>query len=150
MTIMTPAYHAETYSPDDHRFDHRQFLYNYRWLWQFKAIDKAVGWWAFGIYSCFVTEAAWVGIFTHWHPWFIFLSLRAQPLSEVRGTYILHHQTLTSITFSQVEKWESRKRGDEQVERSGSNRSIKDSQSSHARPSSRSSSNSFSGSTGNF
>lgn len=42
MTILTPAYHAETYSPDDHRFDHRQFLYNYRWLWQFKAIDKAV------------------------------------------------------------------------------------------------------------
>lgn len=87
MTIMTPAYHAETYSPDDHRFDHRQFLYNYRWLWQFRAIDKA------------------------------------------------------------VEKWESRKRGDEQVERSGSNRSLKDSQSSLPRPSSRSSSNSFSGST---
>lgn len=44
MTILTPAYHAETYSPDDHRFDHRQFLYNYRWLWQFRAIDKAVSW----------------------------------------------------------------------------------------------------------
>ncbi|KAG7170786.1 Glutamine-dependent NAD(+) synthetase-like 2 [Homarus americanus] len=42
MTVLTPAYHAETYSPDDHRFDHRQFLYNYRWLWQFRAIDRAV------------------------------------------------------------------------------------------------------------
>ncbi|XP_071517820.1 glutamine-dependent NAD(+) synthetase-like [Panulirus ornatus] len=42
MTVLTPAYHAETYSPDDHCFDHRQFLYNYRWVWQFKAIDKAV------------------------------------------------------------------------------------------------------------
>lgn len=42
MTVLTPAYHAETYSPDDHRFDHRQFLYNYRWVWQFRAIDKAV------------------------------------------------------------------------------------------------------------
>ncbi|XP_069950909.1 glutamine-dependent NAD(+) synthetase isoform X2 [Cherax quadricarinatus] len=42
MTVLTPAYHAETYSPDDHRFDHRQFLYNYRWLWQFRAIDKSV------------------------------------------------------------------------------------------------------------
>ncbi|MPC16384.1 putative glutamine-dependent NAD(+) synthetase [Portunus trituberculatus] len=88
MTILTPAYHAETYSPDDHRFDHRQFLYNYRWLWQFRAIDKA------------------------------------------------------------VEKLETRSR-DEQVERSSSNRSTKDSQSSHKRPSSRSCSNSFSGSTGN-
>lgn len=87
MTILTPAYHAETYSPDDHRFDHRQFLYNYRWLWQFRAIDRA------------------------------------------------------------VEKLETRNR-DDQVERSSSNRSTKDSQSSHTRPSSRSSSNSFSGSTG--
>lgn len=42
MTVLTPAYHAEAYSPDDHRFDHRQFLYNYRWVWQFRAIDKAV------------------------------------------------------------------------------------------------------------
>eukprot|EP00095_Tigriopus_kingsejongensis_P002439 snap_masked-scaffold380_size190731-processed-gene-0.11 protein:Tk02439 transcript:snap_masked-scaffold380_size190731-processed-gene-0.11-mRNA-1 annotation:"glutamine-dependent nad(+) synthetase" len=28
MTVLTPAYHAETYSPDDNRFDHRPFLYN--------------------------------------------------------------------------------------------------------------------------
>ena len=42
MTVLTPAYHAETYSPDDNRFDHRPFLYNYRWLWQFRAIDQAV------------------------------------------------------------------------------------------------------------
>lgn len=39
-TTLTPAYHAENYSPDDHRFDHRQFLYNYRWPWQFKRIDE--------------------------------------------------------------------------------------------------------------
>ena len=34
----TPA--AESYSPDDNRFDHRQFLYNFRWPWQFRAIDQ--------------------------------------------------------------------------------------------------------------
>ncbi|XP_018022782.1 glutamine-dependent NAD(+) synthetase [Hyalella azteca] len=42
MTVLTPAYHAETYSPDDNRFDHRPFLYNYRWTWQFMSIDSAV------------------------------------------------------------------------------------------------------------
>uniref|UniRef100_A0A6A7G1H9 Glutamine-dependent NAD(+) synthetase n=4 Tax=Hirondellea gigas TaxID=1518452 RepID=A0A6A7G1H9_9CRUS len=42
MTVLTPAYHAETYSPDDNRFDHRPFLYNYRWTWQFLSIDAAV------------------------------------------------------------------------------------------------------------
>lgn len=31
---------AESYSPDDNRFDHRQFLYNFRWPWQFRAIDQ--------------------------------------------------------------------------------------------------------------
>ena len=30
---------AESYSPDDNRFDHRQFLYNVRWPWQFRRID---------------------------------------------------------------------------------------------------------------
>ncbi|MYG00388.1 NAD(+) synthase [Candidatus Poribacteria bacterium] len=40
MTTLTPAYHAEPYSPDDNRFDLRQFLYNTRWTWQFKKIDK--------------------------------------------------------------------------------------------------------------
>ncbi|ORX66703.1 glutamine-dependent NAD(+) synthetase with GAT domain-containing protein [Linderina pennispora] len=40
MTTITPAYHAETYSPDDNRFDMRQFLYNARWDWQFRCIDQ--------------------------------------------------------------------------------------------------------------
>ncbi|KAI7835944.1 hypothetical protein COHA_010177 [Chlorella ohadii] len=46
-TTLTPAYHAESYSPDDNRFDHRQFLYNFRqvhrvesWPWQFRAINR--------------------------------------------------------------------------------------------------------------
>ncbi|KAJ1922465.1 glutamine-dependent NAD(+) synthetase [Coemansia sp. S100] len=43
MTTLTPAYHAEAYSPDDNRFDLRQFLYNARWTWQFRQIDDAVG-----------------------------------------------------------------------------------------------------------
>jgi NAD+ synthase (glutamine-hydrolysing) len=42
MTILTPAYHAESYSPDDNRFDLRQFLYNVRWTWQFRKIDHLV------------------------------------------------------------------------------------------------------------
>jgi len=42
MTTLTPSYHAEVYSPDDNRFDHRPFLYNIRWSWQFGAIDEAV------------------------------------------------------------------------------------------------------------
>lgn len=41
-TVLTPSYHAESYSPDDNRFDHRQFLYNTAWPWQFKRIDAAV------------------------------------------------------------------------------------------------------------
>ncbi|RWS25756.1 putative glutamine-dependent NAD(+) synthetase-like protein [Leptotrombidium deliense] len=41
-TILTPALHAETYSPDDNRFDHRQFLFNTNWTWQFKSIDEEV------------------------------------------------------------------------------------------------------------
>ncbi|KAK7065400.1 Glutamine-dependent NAD(+) synthetase [Halocaridina rubra] len=90
MTVLTPAYHAEAYSPDDHRFDHRQFLYNYRWVWQFDAIDRA------------------------------------------------------------VERLEYGKTQNDTVERSSSTRSNKDgSHSSHSRPSSRTSNNSLSGSTGN-
>ncbi|KAI8440358.1 hypothetical protein MSG28_001692 [Choristoneura fumiferana] len=42
MTILTPSYHAESYSPDDNRFDHRPFLYRVHWSWQFKAIDDSV------------------------------------------------------------------------------------------------------------
>ena len=60
-TVLTPAYHAgmmiktfiqvlrymiiiriESYSPDDNRFDHRPFLYNVGWNWQFRKIDEAV------------------------------------------------------------------------------------------------------------
>lgn len=39
MTVLTPSYHAEYYSPDDNRFDHRPFLYNVAWKWQFRDID---------------------------------------------------------------------------------------------------------------
>ncbi|XP_061378873.1 glutamine-dependent NAD(+) synthetase [Danaus plexippus] len=42
MTVLTPSYHAESYSPDDNRFDHRPFLYRVHWNWQFKVIDEAV------------------------------------------------------------------------------------------------------------
>lgn len=42
MTTLTPAYHAESYSPDDNRYDLRQFLYNSKWTWQFRAIDAQV------------------------------------------------------------------------------------------------------------
>jgi len=42
MTTLTPSYHAESYSPDDNRFDLRQFLYNVRWTWQFQKIDALV------------------------------------------------------------------------------------------------------------
>ncbi|CAL8465594.1 g5130 [Coccomyxa elongata] len=38
-TTLTPSYHAESYSPDDNRFDHRPFLYNVKWPWQFRSID---------------------------------------------------------------------------------------------------------------
>ena len=39
-TVLTPSYHAESYSPDDNRFDHRQFLYNVSWPWQFRRVDE--------------------------------------------------------------------------------------------------------------
>lgn len=42
MTTVTPSYHAESYSPDDNRFDLRPFLYNTRWNWQFQSIDNQV------------------------------------------------------------------------------------------------------------
>ncbi|XP_023314568.1 glutamine-dependent NAD(+) synthetase isoform X3 [Trichogramma pretiosum] len=42
MTTLTPSVHMETYSPDDNRFDHRPFLYNHMWKWQFNAIDDKV------------------------------------------------------------------------------------------------------------
>ncbi|KAF6199907.1 hypothetical protein GE061_006205 [Apolygus lucorum] len=40
MTVLTPSVHAEVYSPDDNRFDHRPFLYSISWRWQFAAIQK--------------------------------------------------------------------------------------------------------------
>ncbi|KAL3938513.1 MAG: hypothetical protein SGBAC_006593 [Bacillariaceae sp.] len=42
MCTLTPSYHAEGYSPDDNRFDLRQFLYNSKWPRQFRAIDEMV------------------------------------------------------------------------------------------------------------
>nr|XP_023675539.1 glutamine-dependent NAD(+) synthetase isoform X1 [Paramormyrops kingsleyae] len=42
MTTLTPAYHAENYSPDDNRFDLRPFLYNTLWPRQFRCIDDKV------------------------------------------------------------------------------------------------------------
>eukprot|EP01034_Spumella_vulgaris_P017467 gene17467-22278_t len=40
LTTLTPSYHAENYSPDDNRFDLRQFLYNTKWTRQFNTIDS--------------------------------------------------------------------------------------------------------------
>ena len=34
-TVLTPAYHAESYGTDDNRFDLRQFLYDTTWETQF-------------------------------------------------------------------------------------------------------------------
>lgn len=42
MTVLTPSIHAESYSPDDNRFDHRPFLYRANWMWQFRNIDEEV------------------------------------------------------------------------------------------------------------
>lgn len=42
LTVLTPSLHAVTYSPDDNRFDHRQFLYDTNWKWQFGEIDKHI------------------------------------------------------------------------------------------------------------
>ncbi|OAA66733.1 glutamine-dependent NAD(+) synthetase synthase [Niveomyces insectorum RCEF 264] len=42
-TVATPAYHTESYSPDDHRFDLRPFLYPPAFeSWSFKKIDERV------------------------------------------------------------------------------------------------------------
>lgn len=42
MTVVTPSLHAETYSPDDNRYDHRQFLFECSWKLQFRKIDEEV------------------------------------------------------------------------------------------------------------
>jgi len=41
-TTVTPSYFTENYGTDDNRFDHRQFLYNAKWEYQFKKIDELV------------------------------------------------------------------------------------------------------------
>ncbi|BFZ53134.1 glutamine-dependent NAD(+) synthetase [Savitreella phatthalungensis] len=41
-TTLTPAYHAEAYSPDDNRFDLRPFLYNVNWPWPFAKMNEVV------------------------------------------------------------------------------------------------------------
>ncbi|KAL6871195.1 NAD+ synthase [Trichoderma novae-zelandiae] len=42
-TVSTPSYHASAYSPDDHRFDLRPFLYPAAFeSWSFKKIDERV------------------------------------------------------------------------------------------------------------
>lgn len=43
MTVLTPAYHAESYSPDDNRYDLRPILYP-RLGWAYGKIDAAVRW----------------------------------------------------------------------------------------------------------
>jgi NAD+ synthase (glutamine-hydrolysing) len=42
MTTLTPSYHAESYSPDDNRFDLRPFLYSKSWTRQNAVIDSLV------------------------------------------------------------------------------------------------------------
>jgi len=42
MCTLTPSYHAEGYSPDDNRFDLRQFLYNTKWPRQFTIMNQLV------------------------------------------------------------------------------------------------------------
>ena len=42
MTVLTPAYHCESYGNDDNRFDLRQFLYDTKWEHQFVQIDNIV------------------------------------------------------------------------------------------------------------
>ena len=43
MTTLTPAYHAEGYSVDDHRFDLRPFLYPLDFTWQKQALSNLIG-----------------------------------------------------------------------------------------------------------
>lgn len=42
MTVLTPSYHAENYSPDDNRFDLRPFLIIPSFPWASKKIDEVV------------------------------------------------------------------------------------------------------------
>ncbi|KAJ5759768.1 hypothetical protein N7520_006924 [Penicillium odoratum] len=44
MTVLTPSYHAEQYSPDDNRHDLRQFLYP-SFTWAYKKMEESVKFW---------------------------------------------------------------------------------------------------------
>ncbi|KAL1970772.1 hypothetical protein VTN77DRAFT_2606 [Rasamsonia byssochlamydoides] len=44
MTVLTPSYHAEQYSPEDHRHDLRQFLYP-PFTWAYKKMEENVKRW---------------------------------------------------------------------------------------------------------
>lgn len=44
MTVLTPSYHAEQYSPDDNRFDLRPFLYP-AFSWPYKKMLESVEFW---------------------------------------------------------------------------------------------------------
>ncbi|KAJ5947595.1 hypothetical protein N7466_000610 [Penicillium verhagenii] len=44
MTVLTPSYHAEQYSPDDNRHDLRQFLYP-SFTWAYKKMEDSVKFW---------------------------------------------------------------------------------------------------------
>lgn len=40
MSMLTPTYHSESYSPDDNMFDLWLFLYHTRWSWQLCCIEN--------------------------------------------------------------------------------------------------------------
>ncbi|GFG16685.1 glutamine-dependent NAD(+) synthetase [Aspergillus udagawae] len=44
MTVLTPSYHAEQYSPDDNRHDLRQFLYP-PFTWAYRKMEESVNYW---------------------------------------------------------------------------------------------------------
>ncbi|KAJ5723640.1 Glutamine dependent NAD+ synthetase [Penicillium malachiteum] len=44
MTVLTPSYHAEQYSPEDNRHDLRQFLYP-SFTWAYKKMEDSVKFW---------------------------------------------------------------------------------------------------------
>ena len=44
MTVLTPSYHAEQYSPDDNRFDLRPFLYP-SFSWPYRKMEENVKLW---------------------------------------------------------------------------------------------------------
>ncbi|GFF62319.1 glutamine-dependent NAD(+) synthetase [Aspergillus udagawae] len=44
MTVLTPSYHAEQYSPDDNRHDLRQFLYP-PFTWAYRKMEENVKYW---------------------------------------------------------------------------------------------------------